>query len=115
MRPRGRWIPLAALALIVLSGCRTLGLEPVEIEWTDRETLRVGQTALFDGANLEITLVAVDAADRATVQAYDAGQGRQRDLAITTRDPVGFGPYRVRLVSTVAGERATVEVAKMRL
>lgn len=113
-RPVARGILLAlVVGSLAVAGCETLRFREAEIAWTDRETIRVGQTALFDSMNLEVTLVAVDAADRATVQAYDAAQGRQRDLGIATGDPVGFGPYRVRLASTTSEDTATVEVSKL--
>ena len=108
------WIVLAAL---VAAGCTaTVSREgianvPGEEVWKTELDLEIGERALVDGGQLELTLVA-SGVERATVLVESSGGRRQQDLRTGPGGSLQHPPYEIRLLSTGIDGSARIQVRR---
>ena len=108
------WILVAAL---LATGCTaTVSREgianvPGEEVWKTEVELDLGERALVDGGQLELTLVA-SGVDRATVLVESSGGRRQEDLRTGPGGSLQHPPYEVRLLSTGIDGSARIQVRR---
>ncbi|HKY61129.1 MAG TPA: hypothetical protein VJP59_08970 [Gemmatimonadota bacterium] len=108
------WILLAAL---VTAGCSaTVSREgianvPGEEVWKTELDLELGERALVDGGQLELTLVATGV-ERATVLVQSGGGRRQEELRTGPGGRLQHPPYEIRLLSTGIDGSARIQVRR---
>ena len=108
------WIVLAAL---VAAGCTaTVSREgianvPGEEVWKTELDLEIGERALVDGGQLELTLVA-SGVERVTVLVESSGGRRQQDLRTGPGGSLQHPPYEIRLLSTGIDGSARIQVRR---
>ena len=108
------WILAAAL---VSAGCSaTVSREgianvPGEEVWKTEIELELGERALVDGGQLELTLVA-SGVDRATVLVESSGGRRQEEIRTGPGGSLQHPPYEVRLLSTGIDGSARLQVRR---
>lgn len=110
----GVWILVPAL---FVAGCTaTVSREgianvPGEEVWKTEVELGLGERALVDGGQLELTLVA-SGVERATVLVESSSGRRQQDLRTGPGGSLHLAPYEVRLLSTGIDGSARIQVRR---
>ena len=108
------WILVAAM---LAGGCTaTVSREgianvPGEEVWKTELDLEIGERALVDGGQLELTLVA-SGVERATVLVESSGGRRQQDLRTGPGGSLQHPPYEIRLLSTGIDGSARIQVRR---
>ncbi len=117
-RGRARDAALRSALLATLAACSmTVSKEGVEglpgQGWKRAVDIRIGEMAIVDGSDLELSLAAVDV-DRATIVAATPGNTLRQTLVVGLDDEMTVPPYTIRLLSTDISGEAAVEIRKGR-
>ena len=108
------WVLMAAM---VAAGCTaTVSREgianvPGEEVWKTEIELDLGERALVDGGQLELTLVA-SGVERATVMVESSAGRRQEEIRTGPGGSLQHPPYEVRLLSTGIDGSARLQVRR---
>lgn len=104
-------------AVLLAAGCTaTVSREgianvPGEEVWKTEVELELGERALVDGGQLELTLIA-SGVERATVLVESSRGRRQQDLRTGPGGSLQHPPYEVRLLSTGIDGSARIQVRR---
>jgi hypothetical protein len=108
------WIAAAALAVVGCSATVSrdgIANVPGEEVWKTEVELELGEQALVDGGQLELTLVA-SGIERATVLVQSGRGRRQEDLRTGPGGSLRHPPYEIRLLSTGIDGSARIQVRR---